>query len=119
MAPPTRLLILKVLSSSLKLNPTAMSVSLLRTPNVSRSQSGVVAAIQALMTDKDPKTLIVPHTRPAAPLFPKTKASAVVEPINAVRAATSMSPPPKLEDDEGGLVVEFAIGSVAFVRPQR
>ena len=43
--------------------------------------------------------LMVPHTNPAAPLFPRTSDSAVVEPIRAVNAAISMRPPPRFRED--------------------
>lgn len=93
----------------------APSVSLVLTPRVSRSQSGVAAAMHALMTDRAPKILIVPHSRPAAPLLPSTKDSAVVEPIRAVRAAISMRPPPKFKEETVEEVREVALDMVTGV----
>lgn len=62
------------------------------------------------MTDNAPKTLIVPHTRPAAPWFPRINDSTVVEPIKAVSAAISIRPPPKFRDEIiGGEFAEFGI----------
>lgn len=77
----------------------AASVSLFLTPSVSRSQSGVAAATHALMTDKAPNMLIVPHIKPAAPLFPSTRDAAVVDPVSAVNAPISMRPPPRFRDE--------------------
>ena len=39
----------------------ALSTSRLLTPNVSRSQSGVAAAMQAFITERAPNILMVPH----------------------------------------------------------
>ena len=70
----------------------AASVSLFLTPSVSRYQSGVAAATDALMTDKARKMLMVPQSKPAAPLFPSTSEAGNVDPMSAVNAPLSMRP---------------------------
>lgn len=102
-APSSRFLFLNPLESRLRGSPTAASISLVLTPKVSRSQPGVVAERQALMTDNAPKMLIVPHTKPAVPLSPNKSDSTVVDPIKAVRAAISTRPPPILSEESMGL----------------
>jgi hypothetical protein len=95
MAEPSRFLDFRLVCSS-KLQPTAPSVSLLLSPNVPRSQPGVVAAMQARTIDITPNILIVAHTNPAAPLFPSISDSAVEDPMRAVSAVTSTRLPVKL-----------------------
>ena len=51
------------------------------------------------MTDKAPKMLMVPHSKPAAPLFPRTKDAAVVDQMSAVNAPISMRSPPRFRDE--------------------
>lgn len=70
----------------------AASVSLFLTPSVSSYQSGVAAATDALMTDEARKMLMVPQSKPAAPLFPSTSEAGIVDPMSAVNAPLSMRP---------------------------
>jgi hypothetical protein len=51
-----------------------------------------------------PKIVIVAHTNPAGPLFPKANVCAVAEPIKDVKAAISMKPFPMLNDAKAGSV---------------
>jgi hypothetical protein len=70
------------------------SVAAFRTPSVSRSQSGVAAAMQALITEREPNALMDAHARPAAPLKPKVSDSAVDEPSIVDKAPISINPGP-------------------------
>ena len=87
-----------------KLSPTAASQFGFRTPRVSLSQLGVAAAMQARIRNKDPNALKDAHGRPAAPLLPRIKESAVVEPMRAVRAAISTRPLPRVAAFAGGFI---------------
>ena len=94
------------LSSSAIATPRTPSISLFLNPTVPRSQPRVAAAAQPLIAEMAPKLLIEPHTRPAAPLLPRIKASAVVEPMSAVNAAISEV---NVEHNDGRDLEELAI----------
>jgi hypothetical protein len=100
-----------------KLIPIAESVAALLTPNVSRSQLGVAAATQALMTESDPNALVVAHANPAAPLFPSVSDSAVVDPIRVQSADMLRRPFPKLRDDAG--IDSVMVDALARGMPRR
>jgi hypothetical protein len=90
--------------SRFRLSPTAASQLGVRTPRVSLSQLGVAAAMQAFIRNKEPNALKVAHGRPTAPLLPRIKDSAVVEPMRAVSAAISTRPLPRLAELADGFV---------------
>ena len=78
--------------------PTALSEDMVLSPSICLSHPGLAALAQALMTEEVPKAVIVPHTMPAAPRFPRMRSPAVLDPIRVVSAAISTRPFPKLKD---------------------
>jgi len=74
--------------------PVEESVARVRTPSVSRSQSGVAAPMQALITERDPNVLIDAHASPVEPLDPRIRDSAVDEPSIVDKAPISIIPAP-------------------------
>lgn len=86
------------LQASSKSNPIATSDALSLNPNSARSHPGLAPLIHALMIELAPKVLIVPQTRPADPLSPSTRVSAIVDPMRVVNAPISMRLFPKFMD---------------------
>jgi hypothetical protein len=56
-------------------------------------QSGLVAAMQVLTTERTPKKLKVAHGNPEVPLFPSINDSAVEDPIKVAAAPKGTKPP--------------------------
>jgi hypothetical protein len=63
--------------------------------SVTLSQLGLAPVIHALITKSVPKALVAAHASPPKPLSPRTKDSAVEEPMTDVSAARSTNPFPK------------------------
>lgn len=78
--------------------PTAMSDHLLRTSRISRIQPELAPETHPLTIESEPKALSEAQAKPAAPLFPRIKASPVAEPIKVVSALISRSPEPILNE---------------------
>jgi len=80
----------------LKPIPTALSDDAVLSPSICLNHPGLAALAHALITDEEPKAVMLPQTRPAAPLLPSMRSPAVLLPMRVVKAAISMRPFPKL-----------------------